>query len=290
MIPPPAQQIRLAVRAALDEDLSLGDVTTAALFPDPLLGRGTILAHESLIVAGVVVARLVFSEVDESLQILQSLQDGRRAEAGSSVLTLEGDARSILMGERVALNFLQHLSGIATLTAQFREELRGYNTKVLDTRKTLPGLRALEKWAVRLGGGVNHRQSLGDGILIKDNHLALLRSQGIGVAAACRQVRERCAHAQRVIVEVQSLEQVKEALDGGADVLLLDNMTPESVREAVEVVKGRAMVEVSGGIRLDTAAVMAAAGAQALSVGALTHSAPAANLSLDLVPLDPSAS
>lgn len=282
---PPAQHIHIAVRAALEEDLSLGDVTTAALFPEPLRARGSIIAHQSLVVAGVAVARRVFAEVDDSLRFVALLQDGERTGDGSPVLAIEGDARSILMGERVALNFLQHLSGIATLTARFCEATRAYGTQILDTRKTLPGLRALEKWAVRLGGGRNHRQSLGDGVLIKDNHLVLLRAQHVDLAAACRRARERGPHTHRVMVEVETLKEVREALNGGADVVLLDNMDPDSVRKAVELVKGRACVEVSGGITLDNAADMAAAGAHALSVGALTHSAPAANLSMDIVPL-----
>ena len=285
MIPPPLVQIRTAVRTALDEDLALGDVTTAALFPDPIHARGTILAHERIVVAGIAVACHVFAEVDDSLHARPALEDGQWAEEGATLLTIEGDARSILRGERVALNFLQHLSGIATMTAGFCEVLRVHGTKVLDTRKTLPGLRALEKWAVRLGGGWNHRQSLGDGILIKDNHLALLRSQHIGLAAACRRARERGPHGLRVIVEAQTLEDVQAALDGEAEVILLDNMNPESVRTAIELIKGRALVEVSGGITLDNAVRMAAVGAHALSIGALTHSAPAANLSMDIVPL-----
>ncbi len=287
MITPPLSQIRAAVRAALDEDLALGDVTTSALVPDPIHARGTILAHEPIVVAGVAAACRVFAEVDGSLLVRPLLDDGQRAEEGSTILTIEGDARSILMGERVALNFLQHLSGIATMTADFCRVLRGYGTKVLDTRKTLPGLRALEKWAVRLGGGWNHRHSLGDGLLIKDNHLAVLRAQQIGLAAACRRARERGPHGLRVIVEAHTLEDVREALEGAADVILLDNMNPESVRTAVDMIKDRALVEVSGGITLENAVQMAAAGAQTLSIGALTHSAPAANLSMDIVPVHP---
>ncbi len=285
MTTPPLAQIRTAVRTALDEDLALGDVTTAALFPDPIPARGTILTHDRIVVAGMAAARRVFAEVDDALRVLAVLEDGHWAEEGSTLLTIEGDARSMLKGERVALNFLQHLSGIATMTAGFCEALRGYGTKVLDTRKTLPGLRALEKWAVRLGGGQNHRHSLGDGLLIKDNHLALLRPQEIGPADACRRARERGPHGLRVIVEAHSLEDVRGALEGEADVILLDNMTPETVRTAVDLIKGRAVVEVSGGITLENAVQMAAAGAHALSIGALTHSAPAANLSMDMVPV-----
>lgn len=287
MISPPAQHIRTAVQAALDEDLSLGDMTTASLFPDPILGRGTIIAHEAIIVAGVAVARLVFTELDESLQILPALHDGQRAQPNDTILTIEGDARSILMGERVALNFLQHLSGIATLTNQLCHAVKDYPTKIFDTRKTIPGLRAMEKWAVRLGGGHNHRQSLGEGVLIKDNHLLLLQSQGITIATACRSARERVPPHTQIIVEVQSLEEVQQALEGRADVIMLDNMTAELVRTASVLISDKAIVEVSGGINQNNISEMAAAGAQTISIGALTHSAPAANLSLDLVPLEP---
>lgn len=282
---PSAQQIRAAIRSALDEDLSLGDVTTVSLFPKPLRARGTILTHQSMVVAGLAVARQVFAELDGSLRIFTHVQDGQRASDGSPVLTVEGDASAILMGERVALNFLQHLSGVATLTATFCEITRPFGAKILDTRKTLPGLRALEKWAVRLGGGTNHRHSLGDGVLIKDNHLALLRAHQVDIAGACRRARERAPHGHRIMIEVETLKQVREAVNAGADVILLDNMDVDSARKAVDTVKGRALVEASGGITLENAAGMAAAGVHALSIGALTHSAPAVNLSMEMVPL-----
>lgn len=287
MTAPPVQHIRSAVKAALDEDLSLGDITTASLFPDPILGRGTIIAHDSIIVAGVAVARLVFTELDESLQILPALHDGQQAHPNDTILTIEGDARSILMGERVALNFLQHLSGIATLTSRLGHAVQDYPTKIFDTRKTTPGLRAMEKWAVRLGGGHNHRQSLGEGVLIKDNHLLLLQSQGIGITMACRLARERTPPNTQVIVEVQTLDEVQQAVEGKADVIMLDNMSPDLVKKATAIISNHAVIEVSGGINQTNILEMAAAGAQTVSIGALTHSAPAANLSLDLIPLDP---
>ncbi len=286
MTSPPAQQIRAAVQAALDEDLSMGDITTSSLFPDPILGRGTIITHAPITVAGVAIARLVFTELDESLQILHAVQDGQQAEANSSILTIEGDARSILMGERVALNFLQHLSGIATLTHKFGQAIQAYPTKIFDTRKTIPGLRAIEKWAVRLGGGHNHRQSLGEGVLIKDNHLLLLQSQDIGITKACQLARERIPPNTQIIVEVQTVEEAQQAVEGKADVIMLDNMSPELVQEAVKIISHHAIIEVSGGINETTIVDMAAAGAQTISIGALTHSAPAADLSLDLIPLD----
>jgi nicotinate-nucleotide pyrophosphorylase (carboxylating) len=283
--PSPAQFLPI-IRAALAEDLTLGDATTASVLPAPVRARGIITAHQPMTVAGVAVARLVFAEVDRTVRVVRAVDDGAAVEPGSHVMVLEGDARSLLMAERVALNFLQRLSGIATLTARFCDSVRGYRTRILDTRKTAPGLRVLEKWAVRLGGGVNHRHSLGDGILIKDNHLSVLRAQRLGVTEACRLARERGSHGLRITVEVQSLVQVQEALDGGADVILLDNMTPPLIRKAITLVKGRALVEVSGGITPQTAREAAAAGADFISVGALTHSAPAADLSMDLVPIE----
>jgi len=278
----PRWAVQRAVRIALDEDLALGDATTRALFDQSFQARATIVARQPLVTAGVLVARDVFAQVDPAINIIRAIDDGKRAANGEMILVAEGEAASLLAAERVALNFLQHLSGIASLTARFCALVRGYRTKVLDTRKTTPGLRSLEKWAVRLGGGVNHRHSLGDGILIKDNHLALLRARGRGVADACRVARERGPHGVRIIVEAQSLADVREALRGSADVILLDNMSPPQVREAVGLIKGRALVEVSGGITLETAREMAAAGADYLSIGVLTHSAPAMNISMDL--------
>ena len=276
------QQIHEAVRRALDEDLRAGDVTTAALFPDPLPARARITAHQDLTLAGVAVARATFAEVDAGLRIVRALPDGAAVRSGRAVLVVEGDARSLLMAERVALNFLQHLSGVATLTARFCAKVRGYRTRILDTRKTTPGLRALEKWAVRLGGGRNHRHSLCDGILIKDNHLALT---GHDVARACRLAREGAAHGLKIEVEAQTLDDVRAALDGQADVILLDNMDAPSIRTAVDLIKGRALVEVSGGVTLANIREIAAAGPDFISIGALTHSAPAVNLSMDIVPL-----
>ena len=279
---PNAQTIRNAVQLALDEDLAHGDVTTAALFPRAIQARATIIAHHRMTVAGLAVARAVFLTVDPSLRITKRVRDGLTVAAAVPVMTIQGDVRSLLMAERVAVNFLQRLSGIATLTAQFVLAVRGYSTKILDTRKTTPGLRVLEKWAVHLGGGKNHRFSLGDGILIKDNHLAVLGSTGFDVAAACRRARATAPHLMRIEVEAKTLQEVKKALAGEADIILLDNMPPALVRKAVVLIKKRALVEVSGGMTLQTVKEMAQAGADFISVGALTHSAPAANLSLDL--------
>lgn len=275
--------IREIVARALAEDLGTGDVTTQALFRANVPASGTIIAEEpeGLVLAGLAVAVEVFAQVDPSLTCIPSFADGDRIPAGATVLTATGDGRSMLQGERAALNFLQRLSGIATLTSKFCDAVRGFKTRIVDTRKTTPGLRVLEKWAVTLGGGWNHRHSLADGILIKDNHLALA---GGDVAGACRLARERAPHGLKIEVEVQSLAAVQAALDGGADIILLDNMDVPAIRKAVELIKRRATIEVSGGITLSNVREIAAAGADLISVGALTHSAPAANLSMDIVP------
>lgn len=276
------QIIRNAVQQALAEDLSHGDVTTSALFPRAVPAHATIVAHQDMTIAGVAVAREVFLTVDPALRITKRIADGTIVKAETPVLAVRGDARSLLMAERVAVNFLQRLSGIATLTARFCAAVRGYQTKILDTRKTTPGLRALEKWAVYLGGGKNHRFSLGDGILIKDNHLAVLHSNGIDVAGACRLARAGAPRGLRIEIEAKTLQEVKGALAGNADIILLDNMSPALVRKAVDLIKNRALVEVSGGMTLETVESMARAGADFISVGALTHSAHAADLSMDL--------
>jgi len=275
--------IREIVACALAEDLGTGDVTTQALFRTHVPASGTIVAEEpeGLALAGLAVAVEVFAQVDPSLTNTLSFADGDRVPAGAAVLTVTGDGRSILKGERVALNFLQRLSGIATLTAKFCDAVKGFKTRIIDTRKTTPGLRALEKWAVTLGGGANHRYGLADGILIKDNHLALA---GGDVARACLQARERAPHGLKIEVEVQSLDVVQAALDGGADIILLDNMKVPAIRKAVEMIKGRATIEVSGGVTLGNVREIAAAGPDLISVGALTHSAPAARFSMDIVP------
>ncbi len=282
MTPALTRQIRAAVRIALAEDVRHGDLTTAALLPGPVRARGTIVAHQAMTVAGLAAARQTFRAVDASLRLVRAVKDGATVRRHRPVLVLEGNARALLKAERVALNFLQRLSGIATLTARFRRAVRGHRVTILDTRKTTPGLRALEKWAVTLGGGTNHRFSLGDGILIKDNHLALT---GHDVAAACRLARRRAPRGLKIEVEAQTLGDVRAALDGQADIILLDNMTVPAVRRAVKLIKRRAIVEVSGGVTLANVRRFAAAGPDRISIGALTHSAPAADLSMDIVPL-----
>lgn len=284
MVKPPVADIRRAVQLALQEDLPLGDITTSALFSSPAPARARIIAQQSLVVAGLAAAMQTFRTVDTSLVLSLHRQDGERAQDGDCLLQIEGDGRSILKAERVALNFLQHLSGVATLTRRFCDAVRGYPVTILDTRKTIPGLRALQKWAVLLGGGTNHRQSLSDGILIKDNHLALMRNKKQAVLTACKIARAAASKDKPVIVEVESLSDVHAALHGNADIILIDNMTPTAVKQAVKLIDGRALVEVSGGITLKNLRAMAAAGPDRISIGALTHSAPAATLSLVLEP------
>lgn len=277
----PAAAIRRAVRLGLEEDLGHSDMTTQTLFPKPIPAHASIVAQKPLVLAGISAAVQTFLTVDPSLTVIVKRRDGEQAKAGETVLRVIGDGRSILQAERVALNFLQHLSGIATLTRKFCQAVRGYPVQIMDTRKTIPGWRALQKWAVRLGGGVNHRMSLHDGILIKDNHLALLHPTKQAVQTACRLVATRLP-GMPVIVEAESLSQVQQALAAKANIILLDNMTPSQVRQAVRLIKGRAIVEVSGGITLKNVRPMAAAGANRISIGALTHSAPAMPFSLIL--------
>lgn len=282
MTPALSRQIRAAVKIALTEDLAQGDVTTSALVPGPLRARGTFVAHQTMMVAGIAVAKQTFHAVDASLKIIRAVKDGTRVKRDRPVIIVEGDARSLLMAERVALNFLQRLSGIATLTARFCKAVRDRRVKILDTRKTTPGLRALEKWAVTLGGGHNHRHSLGDGVLIKDNHLELA---GHDVASACRLARKRAPRGLKIEVEAKTLGEVRAALDGKADIILLDNMPVPAIKQAVKLIKNRAAIEVSGGVTLTNVRKIAAAGPDRISIGALTHSAPAADLSMDIVPI-----
>src|SRR5512141_780836 len=284
MVRPPVADIKRTVRLALQEDLPFSDITTSALFSSPTPARARIIAQQSLVIAGLAAAMQTFRTVDTSLVFFIHCQDGEDAQDGDCLLQIEGDGRSILRAERVALNFLQHLSGIATLTRRFCDAVRGYPVTILDTRKTIPGIRALQKWAVLLGGGTNHRQSLRDGVLIKDNHLALLNRTTRPVLTACRKAKTHAPRGMNIIVEVESLAEVRQAIAGQADIILLDNMNPATVRQAIRLIKGRAVVEVSGGITLKNVRAIAAAGPNRISIGALTHSAPAAALSLVLEP------
>ena len=285
VIQPPPFELETLVTAALKEDAPHGDVTTRALLDPSLQAQAHVVAKQDLTLAGVEVLRTVYQVLDPAVVVTSTFDDGATLEAGQTFATLQGPAHSILGGERVALNFLQHLSGIATLTARFKAEIRQYPTVLVDTRKTIPGLRRLEKWAVALGGGTNHRMTLSDGVLIKDNHLMLLEAQGTTIREACRKAREQLSRQFRICVEVETLEHIEQALDGDADMLLLDNMPPTRVREAVDLIKGKAHVEVSGGVTLENVREYAATGVDSISIGALTHSAPAADISLDVLPV-----
>lgn len=272
--------IEPAVRAALAEDLGhAGDVTTEATVPADKTAHAVIAARQAGRIAGLDVARCAFRLVDPSLKIAVALNDGSDAKPGDAVCYIEGNARSILSAERVALNFMGHMSGIATATAAFVKAIDGTGARITCTRKTTPNLRAFEKYAVRAGGGVNHRFGLDDGILIKDNHIAVAG----GVTAALDAAKARAGHMLRIEIEVDTLEQLKEALDGGAHAVLLDNMEPDTLRKAVALNKGRATLEASGGIKLETVRANAETGVDLLSVGWLTHSAPSLDLGLDIV-------
>ena len=265
------------VRSALDEDNAFNDLTTIATVVSERRGRGTLAARESGVVCGVALALNAFRMLDAKVAIRVDIEDGMRVERGTSVMFLNGNARALLSAERVALNFLQRLSGIASLTAQFVSAVQGTGAKILDTRKTTPGWRQLEKYAVRAGGGYNHRMDLASAILIKDNHLAAVEGD---IGLAVRRSRE-LAKGVKVEVECDTLEQVQRALEARADVIMLDNMSLEQMRHAVQLVDKRATVEASGGVNLSTVRGIAETGVDWISVGALTHSARAMDLALD---------
>jgi nicotinate-nucleotide pyrophosphorylase (carboxylating) len=267
---------------ALAEDLGAGDVTSEAVVPATVRATARAVAKRALVLAGGDVFARVFYRVDAGVRVERLVDDGAPVEAGAALFVVDGPARSLLAAERTALNFVQRASGIATLTARFVAAIPpGSKLRVVDTRKTTPGLRALEREAVRAGGGHNHRDDLGSAVLIKDNHVAIAG----GVRNAVMRARQRAAHLTRVEVEVDTLEQLDEALAVGAEVILLDNFALADVAEAVERNRGRALLEVSGGVRLEHIAELARVGVDVVSVGALTHSPPAADISLEITPL-----
>jgi nicotinate-nucleotide pyrophosphorylase (carboxylating) len=278
----PVKQVEQAVRNALAEDLAYGDVTTESLVPFALEGKASILVKRDGVLAGIDVAKEVFRQVDHRLRFKALGKDGAKVRKGDVVATVEGRVVSILKAERTALNFLQHLSGIATETARYVDAVSGTKAIITDTRKTIPGLRLLEKYAVRAGGGKNHRLNLGDGVLIKDNHLIALRVSGVGLGEAVKKTRRRALRTVKIEVEVESLKQAREALSAGADIIMLDNMKVKGIRQVVEMVRGRALLEASGGITLDNVRSVAKTGVDLISVGALTHSAKALDISLEL--------
>lgn len=274
----PLATMRL-IELALAEDLSGGDVTSMATIPADLLAHAAVVVKAPGVVAGLDVAAAVCAAVDPALRWQCDLVDGTTVIVGTTIATISGAARSVLMAERTLLNFLQRLSGIATLTARYVAELNGTGARLVDTRKTTPGWRVLEKAAVRAGGGDNHRFNLGDGVLIKDNHLAL---GGHDVASAVRRARAAAPHTVKIEVEVEDLAGVHAALTANADIIMLDNMPLELMREAVQIVAGRALVEASGGITLQRIRAVAETGVDLISCGAITHSAVALDISLDI--------
>jgi nicotinate-nucleotide pyrophosphorylase (carboxylating) len=263
---------------ALTEDLGAGDLTSDALFGAADEGRGVVIAKQALVVAGLGVMARVFGRVDARLDFQAVVQDGAKVAAGALLARVAGPVQSLLRAERTALNFIRHLSGVATLTAQYVEASGRTGPRVVDTRKTTPGFRELEKYAVRQGGGHNHRANLGAGVMIKDNHILAAGS----ISAAVRRVREVAPHTATVEVEVVDLAGVDEALEAGADIVLLDNMNDADMAEAVRRCQGRAVTEASGNVTLDRIEALRLIGVDVVSSGALTHSAPAADISLDL--------
>ncbi len=276
----PLPMIDALIVRALEEDLGAGDVTTEACVPEDKLATAHGVARKEIVACGLPVAGRVFTTVDPSIRFTPKVEEGAKVKAGTTLFTLEGRARALLTGERVALNLVQRMCGIATMTRRYVEALpEGSPTRVTDTRKTTPGLRLLERYAVRRGGGHNHRNDLGSAVLIKDNHIVAAG----GVRTAIERARARAPHTSKIECEVDSLDQLEEALAAGADIVLLDNMDTATVEEAVRRTRGRALLEASGGITLERIGELARAGVDAINVGALTHSTPAADIGLDFV-------
>ncbi|EJL47951.1 nicotinate-nucleotide diphosphorylase (carboxylating) [Brevibacillus agri] len=272
------RELERKIEEWLQEDLGFGDVTTLSTIPESEQGTGILYAKEAGVVAGLPIARQVFATVDPALVFTAKVEEGQRVEVGQELAEVRGSVRSILSGERLALNLMQRLSGIATKTSEYVAAVAGTKARVVDTRKTTPGLRFLEKYAVRVGGGHNHRFALYDAVMIKDNHI---KGAG-GIAQAVASARAAIPHTMTVEVEAESLDQVREALEAGADIIMLDNMSLETMREAVALIDGRAVVEASGGVNLETIGNIAKTGVDVISVGALTHSVKAFDISLDL--------
>ena len=278
--------VRRIVEAALEEDGAGRDVTTQALVPPGQQGAATIVTKSDGLVCGLPLAAVVFALLDPSLRFQASAPEGAAVAPGDAVARVEGALAPILNGERVALNFLQRLSGVATATRRLVDAVAGIDVRIVDTRKTTPGLRALERYAVRLGGGHNHRFNLSDGVLIKDNHLAAAKAQGLGIAQIVEQARRGSPHTLRVEVEATTVAEAQAALEAGADIVLLDNMPVEEMRRVVEENRSdgarRALIEASGGVTLEHVRAIAQTGVDLISAGAITHSAPALDMSLEV--------
>ncbi|MDF2682602.1 MAG: nadC [Brevibacillus sp.] len=272
------RELQRKIEQWLHEDLGFGDITTMSTIPESEQGVGILYAKEAGIVAGLQIAQQVFATVDPDLIFTAKVEEGARVEYGQQIAEVSGSVRSILSGERLALNLMQRLSAIATKTSEYVQTVAGTKARVVDTRKTTPGMRFLEKYAVRVGGGHNHRFALYDAVMIKDNHI---KGAG-GIAQAVAAARAAIPHTMTVEVEAETLGQVQEALDAGADIIMLDNMSNEQMVEAVQLIAGRAVVEASGGVNLETIGSIAKTGVDVISVGALTHSVKAFDISLDL--------
>jgi nicotinate-nucleotide pyrophosphorylase (carboxylating) len=264
------------IENALQEDIHTGDITTMAVVPHARNIKARMVAKEQFVLAGIEVAARVFHILDPAISFLPRYEDGATVNSGDVLAEMNGDAANLLQGERVALNLLQRMCGIATLTARFSASVCGTKAKVVDTRKTTPGLRILEKYAVRVGGGNNHRTGLYDGVLIKENHIAAAG----GIAVAVERAKATVSHTLKIEVETETLQQVAEAIAAGADIIMLDNMDLSTMRQAVALIDGRALVEASGGVSLATVAAIAATGVDLISVGALTHGARAMDISM----------
>ncbi len=278
------EQLDNIIDIALAEDISHGDITSETLIPPKLQGKASLLAKAEGITAGVEVAKRVFIKVDPLLKIEVLIKDGANVKPGDIIATISGRVVSILKAERTALNFLQRLSGIASLTARYTAKTHGFTAKILDTRKTTPGLRLLEKYAVRMGGGENHRLHLGDLILIKDNHLAILRASGMSLRDIVAKAKQNAPTNIKVEVEVTTTQEALDAVEGGADIIMLDNMSPDEMHQVVNLIPDHIKTEASGGITLDNVHAAAMAGVDFISVGALTHSTKALDISLELEP------
>jgi nicotinate-nucleotide pyrophosphorylase (carboxylating) len=276
------KQLDKIIDLALAEDIARGDITSQALIPPDLSSRALLLVKEDGVLAGIEVAASVFRRVDPSLEVEVLVKDGTVIKPGDVVGSVTGSVSGILKAERTALNFLQRLSGIASLTARYVTETGGTKTEIYDTRKTTPGLRFLEKYAVRMGGGQNHRLHLGDAVLIKDNHIAALRATGLDLKDIVAKARRNTPEGVTIEVEVTSTAEAREALKTGADIIMLDNMNIEEMSEVVKLAAGRARIEASGGITLDNVRCVARTGVDIISVGALTHSYRALDISLEL--------
>ncbi len=267
------------IEQALLEDIGTGDITTESIIPSNLKAKGIIKTSEEGVVAGLDIACLVFKKLDSEICFQSKIKDGKKILPGEVLAEITGSARTILKGERVALNFLQRMSGIATITSKFCQEVKDFPVRIVDTRKTTPGLRILEKYAVRMGGGHNHRFGLYDAILIKDNHLALAG----GIKPAVNSVRKQISHTVKIEVEVENLSQLEEALKMHVDIIMLDNMDLDTMKEAVKIVKGKALIEASGGITLEKVREIAQTGVDLISVGALTHSVKSLDISMEII-------